>query len=160
VAEIEWVILADNAEVVGNRLFLMGGGWDKLTPNTPAFVHFLAVAVSIQVEWDDVVQEREHRIDITHAPVGAARKLLVTAMAKPMLTPQMREGEKQRAQLAVKIALQFDAPGTHDIEVSLNGATTKTVRFHVNPVAAPLPEQVTKPELKPAKARRSRKPRS
>jgi len=31
--EVEWLILADAAQVVGNKLYLMGGGWDKLTIN-------------------------------------------------------------------------------------------------------------------------------
>ena len=31
---IEWLILADAAEVVGGKLYLMGGGWDRLTVNS------------------------------------------------------------------------------------------------------------------------------
>ena len=26
--EIEWLILADSAQIVGNKLYLLGGGWD------------------------------------------------------------------------------------------------------------------------------------
>src|SRR5688500_1930861 len=32
--EVEWLILADSAQVIGGKLFLLGGGWDVLTVNT------------------------------------------------------------------------------------------------------------------------------
>ena len=32
--EVEWLILADSAQVIGNKLYLLGGGWDQLAVNT------------------------------------------------------------------------------------------------------------------------------
>jgi hypothetical protein len=138
-AEIEWVILADNAEVIGNRLFLMGGGWDTLAPPNMPFTQFLAIAVSLQVDWEDVAHEVEHRIDIAHAPVGGDQKLLARAVFTPVRTPLMREGENQRAQLAIKLSIQFDMAGTHDIITTLDGQTSKSVRFYVNPASGSPP---------------------
>lgn len=145
-AEIEWLMLANDAEVLGNRLFLMGGGWDTLTPSGMPFLHTFAIAVSLLADWDDVVQEREHRIEIAHVPAGGDRKLLGTSMAKLSRAPQMREGEKQRAQFAVKLALQFDKSGTHDIVVTLHGRGSKSVRFFVNPAVASPEAPPTRPE--------------
>ena len=40
--EVDWLILADSAQVTGGKLYMLGGGWDRLTvpvrawtPSTP-----------------------------------------------------------------------------------------------------------------------------
>ncbi len=144
-AELEWVILADNAEVSANRLFLMGGGWDTLTP--PSFqhpvAHVFALAISVLVEWGELVERREQRVSVAHRPLGGELRQLAAGIAVPERTPLMREGDRQRAQFAIKVALAFEGPGTHDLVVTLNDQAPKTVRFYVNapPVqAAAIPE--------------------
>src|SRR6266567_3736087 len=119
--EIEWVILADNAEVAAGRLSLMGGGWDTVHPQTLPTQHFLALAVAIKVPWDEVLQQRELRVDIVHHPPGGPANPLGTGLLSPTRTPLMREGEDQRAQIAVKISLNLDRVGTHEISVTLDG---------------------------------------
>jgi hypothetical protein len=46
---IEFLILADRAEVVGGKLYLMGGGWDQVTlpPIDPSAVMAIGVAVRV-----------------------------------------------------------------------------------------------------------------
>ncbi|MEA2598320.1 MAG: hypothetical protein QOF01_4789, partial [Thermomicrobiales bacterium] len=52
--DVEWIILADSAEVVNNKVYLMGGGWETLTMNVPLpAVHPCAVAVSFLVPPSD-----------------------------------------------------------------------------------------------------------
>jgi hypothetical protein len=51
--EIDYLILADHAEVNGSKLYLMGGGWDTMhVANVPAPVR-MAVAGGVRVEWDE-----------------------------------------------------------------------------------------------------------
>ncbi len=33
--DVEWLILADAAQVNGNKLYLLEGGWDRLTITRP-----------------------------------------------------------------------------------------------------------------------------
>ena len=46
---IEWLILADAAEVVGGKLYVMGGGWDRLTVHSQSAKKNLAVALALRV---------------------------------------------------------------------------------------------------------------
>ncbi len=51
--EIDYLILAEHAEVTGAKLYLMGGGWDTMNvADVPANVRITAVA-GIRVEWDE-----------------------------------------------------------------------------------------------------------
>ncbi|HEY7270508.1 MAG TPA: hypothetical protein VH951_11830, partial [Dehalococcoidia bacterium] len=52
--DVEWLILADAAQIANNKLFLMGGGWDVLTVNGafPARQH-CALAASFRIPWNE-----------------------------------------------------------------------------------------------------------
>lgn len=51
--EIDYLVLAEHAEVTGNKLYLMGGGWDTMTvAEAPANVR-LTLAAGVRVEWDE-----------------------------------------------------------------------------------------------------------
>src|SRR5437773_10351851 len=54
---LEWLILADSAQVVGNKLYLAGGGWDLLTINAE-FPHdqIIGLAASFGVPWSETNQ--------------------------------------------------------------------------------------------------------
>jgi len=55
--QIDYGILADHAEVLNNKLYLMGGGWDTMAaPQVPAAVR-LVLAVGLRVEWDETGQQ-------------------------------------------------------------------------------------------------------
>ena len=63
--KLEWLMIADAAEVWANKLYLMGGGWDKITVRTdfPVAQH-LAVAVSILLEPEELGQAHEFVLDV------------------------------------------------------------------------------------------------
>lgn len=53
----EWLMLADWAEIIGNKLYLMGGGWDYLQHSgTFPYTQQCALAASFVVPWDETNQ--------------------------------------------------------------------------------------------------------
>jgi hypothetical protein len=51
--QIDYALLAEHAEVTGNKLYLMGGGWDTMfAPEAPAAVRVVC-ATGIRVDWDE-----------------------------------------------------------------------------------------------------------
>lgn len=51
--QIDYLLLAEHAEVVGNKLYLMGGGWDQMNvAEAPANVR-LALAAGVRVDWEE-----------------------------------------------------------------------------------------------------------
>lgn len=65
------LMLADSAQAVDNKLYILGGGWSVIGPDpTPS-----ALAVSIKVPWDQA--ERPHRL----------RLELLDSDGRPVLLP-------------------------------------------------------------------------
>ncbi|HEV8633688.1 MAG TPA: hypothetical protein VG370_05525 [Chloroflexota bacterium] len=63
--EVEWLILADAAQVLGGKLFLLGGGWDVLTVNSAfPLQQRCAVAVALRVPWNETNQRHQVEIEI------------------------------------------------------------------------------------------------
>lgn len=66
--KLEWLILADSAQVIGNKLYLLGGGWDRVTINKgfPA-LHPMAVALSFRVPWEETNRKHKFEVEIVTA---------------------------------------------------------------------------------------------
>ena len=63
--EVEWLILADSAQVLGNKLYLLGGGWDLLTVNREFPVdQRCAVALSVRVPWNETNQKHTFELEV------------------------------------------------------------------------------------------------
>lgn len=61
---IEYAILSDHADLVGGKLYLMGGGWDTFhAPQTP-FQLRMAIALGVRLGWEDTNQPVPVRIRI------------------------------------------------------------------------------------------------
>lgn len=129
--KLEWLILADAAEVIGNKLYLMGGGWDRLTVHTdfPVAQH-LGIAVSILVDPEELGQTHEFALDV-QSPEG---KWLASLEADfEVSLPKGADGKKaQRWQFASSMDLSLDVPGAFAIVVFLNGQEVGRQVFEVS----------------------------
>lgn len=131
--EIEWLILADSAQVVANKLYLLGGGWDRIPLNKDALQHF-AVAVSIKVPWDETNRRHTFGIEVLSEDQNTEELKKIAKIGgqfevgRPVGIPI---GKEQRIQLALDIGLKFDSPGTKKIVTSLDEAVSKELPFEV-----------------------------
>src|SRR5687768_8504891 len=107
---LEWVILADAAEVVNSKLYLIGGGWDTLHVNTRFPVEQrLTFAVSLAVDWLETNQR--HRIDLDIRDEDGGSLARIAGHFEVGRPPGVPPGQAQRFQMAVPIALTFGASG-------------------------------------------------
>jgi len=118
--ELEWVILADSAQVVSNKLYLMGGGWDVLHVGQPFPIQqSFAIALSFRVPWQQTNQRHTAEIRIIAedqqelAMVGAQLEV-----GRPVGIPA---GQVQRMQMAMNLVLALPRRGIYEIRVSING---------------------------------------
>src|SRR6478672_178282 len=96
---LEWLILADGAQVVDGKLYLLGGGWDIITVNTgfPTQKH-LAVAASFRVPWLETNEKHQIEIEIADADGGSVAKVEgQVIVGRPAGIPV---GQTQRIQFA------------------------------------------------------------
>ncbi len=130
----EWLILADAAQIVGGKLFLMGGGWDMLTANRPFPVtQHCAIAVSYVVPWTETNQQFSVEVVIVSDDGKELGKIQGQVEAgRPPGTPP---GSEQRTQIAAELNLEFTEPGSFAIISSVGGFEDLRTAFRV--VAGP-----------------------
>lgn len=131
--EIEWLILADSAQVVANKLYLLGGGWDRLAVNMDMPRHF-AIAVSVKVPWAETNQRHKLEIEVLSEDPNTEEVKSLAKMGgqfevgRPAGIPAGRE---QRVQLALDVGMKFDMPGIKRVVAHLDGAVSKELGFDV-----------------------------
>ncbi len=133
--EVEWLILADSAQVIANKLYLLGGGWDRLTVNKGfPFDQHCAIAVSVKVPWNETNQRHTFEIEVlsedqnTEEPKSIAKIQGQFEVGRPVGIPI---GQEQRIQLAIDMGLKIDCPGTKQIAASIDGTKLKQLLFFV-----------------------------
>ena len=128
--KVEWLILADAAQVVGNKLYLLGGGWDTLFVNSAFPVaRRCAVAASFQVPWDETNVKHNVLIEIlTDDGVEVGK---IEAQIEVGRAPGVTPGVDQRAQIAADLSIEFQAAGTFSIVASIEGEIQQRTSFRV-----------------------------
>lgn len=117
---LDYLIVADGAQVVGGKLYLLGGGWDRLTvpqlPGPPA-VPF-AVALGINVPWSLTNTKLGFSVDVTDSD-GDEVAQLAAGQFEVGRPPGLRPGAPQRFQLTVPAQPVFGSEGRYVIRCSL-----------------------------------------
>lgn len=134
--EVEWLILADYVEIIGGKLYLMGGGWDVLTVNTAfPLARPVGLAAAFSVAWNETNQRHNVEIDIQTddgQSVGS-----VKAQFEVGRPAGVKQGQDQRFQLAANnVPLNLAAPGTYVIVARVEGQEQRRVPFNV--IAGPM----------------------
>jgi hypothetical protein len=127
--EIEWLILADAAQVVDRKLYLMGGGWDRLTVNKLPHQQTMAVALSIVVPWNDANIRRSFNIQIvTEDGQQIANVPGQFEVGRP---PGATPGQGLRAQVALGVNLSFSGVGRFEVVATVEDAEERRFSFAV-----------------------------
>ena len=139
--EIDFVILADSAQAVGGKLYMLGGGWDVLTIRQFPAQHPFAVAIGVSVPWTETNQRRSLTIDITDEDGQEAAKMTgQLEVGRPVGLPA---GQPQRVLIALHSVLRIERPGGYVVIANLEDEVTKRVPFRViaSPSTKPPPPQ-------------------
>ena len=133
--EIEWLILADSAQVVGNKLYLLGGGWDRLNINRDFPVNQrLAIAVAIKIPWNETNLKHELEVEVisedpaTEEPKRLAKINGQFEVGRPVGIPA---GQDQRIQMAIDMGLRLDNPGTKTVIARIDGEEMRRLLFSI-----------------------------
>ncbi len=127
---IDWLILADAAQVIGNKLFLLGGGWDVITlQGPPPVVHRAAIAVAIRVGWHETNRKHTMELQVVHDD-GAVLATLngEIQVAQP---PDAMPGQDQRIQFAANLDLNITEAGGYALVARINGQEEDRSPFRV-----------------------------
>ena len=133
--EVEWLMLADSAQVVGSKLYLLGGGWDVLAVRKDfPFGQQCAIALAVKVPWNETNQRHNFEIEVlsedqqTEEPKSMAKMEGQFEVGRPTGIPV---GQDQRIQLAINMGLNIDTPGIKAVIARIEGIESKRITFNV-----------------------------
>ena len=126
--DIDYLILAEHAEVTGSKLYLMGGGWDTMNvPDAPANVRITAVA-GIRVEWDETNVSLPVVVRVDDDDAQEVFRL--DGQMNVGRPPQLLPGTSQLAQMTFVLQLQLKALGGYRVSLAV-GPEDRQVRRSV-----------------------------
>ena len=129
--DVEWLILADAAQVTGGKLYLIGGGWDKVTTNKFPLRQSMSIAVSFRVPWTETNERHSFEVEIESADGEAIAKVPGHfEIGRPPGTPP---GQDQRAQFAVNANWSINKPGGYVVIARVDGQEGQRFPFTVVP---------------------------
>lgn len=124
-------LLADHAEAVNGKLYVVGGAWNRIsTSSFPATHNHLSVAAVIHVPWE--VTDQSHSIELRLVDADGAPIIPepVNGTFEAGRPPGMRPGDEQLVVLVFDFeGLRFERPGTYEFHLLVDGAETGLIRF-------------------------------
>jgi hypothetical protein len=125
----DFLILADSAQVQGEKLFMLGGGWSQVMVKTFPAQHQMSVAAGILIPWMDTNMRHQFKVNVrdedgkSFGEIGGEFE-----QGRP---PGLPPGTTQRVMLAINFGIKIDKPCEAVAELSLDGNVAKTVPFRI-----------------------------
>jgi hypothetical protein len=131
------MFLADRAEAINGKLYVMGGAWDRLqVPELPGPLPVpISVAVVITVPWSLTNREFTFSlelVDVDNAPLPITEEGEVFSIPFEVgRPPGLRQGRPQKNVLSVTIGpgLEFEKPGTYSFRGMIDGEELSRATF-------------------------------
>lgn len=138
---IDFLFLADRAEVVNGKLYAMGAAWERVGVTDFAQPLTISFALGVLVPWN--ATNRPHIVALTiHDADGKPLGFRVEANFVTGRPPNLN-GETQRVLLAVPTAgVLLPGPGSYVLSAAVDGMEAKSVRFSAVLAPAPPPAQL------------------
>ncbi len=128
--EIEFLILADRVEVHDGKLYIMGGGWDRLT--VPDFRQPIGFNMALAVLVPRSIAGRNLEVGIHLERANGSRVAPeISAMLTTNPTPDAPPGSPVRCILAGSAAWLLPGPGRYWVVATPGGTRGRSVAFSV-----------------------------
>ena len=123
--KIEFLILADSCQVVGGKLFMLGGAWNlHRSGNYPSQFQF-SIALSIMVPWDEA--GIRHPFTLTIADdAGVPVIPQIQGQFEVGKSDQLPNETTQRALVSVNIAMAVPHPGRYIVSATAGPSKVTT----------------------------------
>lgn len=117
--DIEYALIADYAEIVAGKLYVMGGGWDSTTaPEVPAGIR-MAVAVGVRLGWEEA--NTAIPVEMTVHDDDAQELVRVNGAVQVGRPADQTPGSTQLAQIAINLQLSLPTFGGYRVRVVAGG---------------------------------------
>jgi hypothetical protein len=129
----DFLILADAAQVQGEKLFMLGGGWSMIWAKEFPAQHQMAVAAGILVPWLETNARHHFKVQVRDEDGSVFGE--VAGEFEQGRPPGLPPGTTQRVMLAINFGIRIEKPCEAVAELTLDGNVVKSVPFRI--VASP-----------------------
>ncbi len=129
----DFLILADAAQVQGEKLYMLGGGWSMIWAKEFPAQHPMAVAAGILVPWMETNARHHFKVQV-RAEDGTSFGEIQGEFEQGR-PPGLLAGTTQRVMLAVTMAIRLERPTEAAAELWLDSELARSVPFRI--VSAP-----------------------
>jgi hypothetical protein len=131
--EVDFLILSDGAQVVGEKLYMLGGGWMVVNAQQfPATIP-MAMALGILVGWNETNRRHTFKLEVVDEDANVVL-FKVDGGFEQGRPAGIRPGLDQRVQMAFSFPISFQKAGQFVARAHLNGQEAKRTPFVVNDV--------------------------
>lgn len=129
---IDFALLADAIQVAGDRIHVLGGGWDTLWVHSfPATVHSLAVGMKIRVPWNKANERFVVEVDLEDED---GFSLFADEKARHPFELGRPSGLPHGTDLSVVWTqpfhhLELPKPGNYSFVIRIDGDVAERIRF-------------------------------
>ncbi len=113
--KIDFALLADYAEAMNGKLYLMGGGWDTTTAAQLPAVIRMAVAVGVRIGWNET--DVQFPVLITIEDDDGREYVRIQGAVSATRAPGATPGSTQLSQIAANVSIQLPALGGYRVHV-------------------------------------------
>jgi len=132
--KVEFLLLADRAEAINGKLYLMGGAWDRMWVADFAQPQSVSFAVGLLVPWS--ATHEEHRLSIRITGDDETEVANVQVGFRAGASAQMQRTESQRVAMAFQVQPKLQRPGTYMVRAMIDDDSSPTnareTVFYVN----------------------------
>jgi hypothetical protein len=118
--QIKVMMLADAAQAVGGKLYILGGGFDRINMPTVPFGHKFDLAMLIEVPWVATNQPYQVVVELEDAD-GQPMGYRAEATMETGRPPGIRQGTSLTIPLAIPVVAEFATAGRYFLRASING---------------------------------------
>jgi hypothetical protein len=136
--EVDILVIADAAQVAGDKLQLIGGGWRFIQANQLPVTHHLSVAVGLLVGWLETNRRHRFRLEVRQDEPDR----VIAAVDGDFETgrpPGYPAGEDLRVMFASNLALRLEHDGHYVVRLLLNDQEARRTSFLVIDKSKPKP---------------------
>jgi hypothetical protein len=135
---VPYMFLADSAEALGGKLYVLGGGWDRLLiPNLPGpSIKPFSLALAVMVPYSHTNRKFTLSIELVDSDgkqLGQALQIGLDSGRPPGLTA----GTPQSVPVAITMNPTFPGPSRYSVVARIDGSIKNNVSFEVMPLQVP-----------------------
>ncbi len=129
--KIEWMMLADAAQVTNNKLYVLGGGWERLSVGSEFPLRQRAsLALAFSIPWAETNQRYAFSVRIMDED-GKEVHGAINGHFETGRPAGLAAGADQRVQVAIDLTLNLEKEGQYVVEANLAEQETSRITFTV-----------------------------